>query len=97
MNIVGIFVGAVAFLSIAISRYLTIKGEYYLSKRLWVGFLFLGISLLVASLFVDNDVVSILLGILAFNFLWGIGEVIEQEKRVLKGWFPKNPKRTYNK
>jgi len=97
MNIVGIFVGAVAFLSIAISRYLTIKGEYYLSKRLWIGFLFLGISLLVASLFVDNDVVSILLGILAFNFLWGIGEVIEQEKRVLKGWFPKNPKRTYNK
>jgi len=97
MNIVGIFVGAVAFLSIAISRYLTIKGEYYLSKKLWIGFLFLGISLLVASLFVDNDVVSILLGILAFNFLWGIGEVIEQEKRVLKGWFPKNPKRTYNK
>jgi len=97
MNIVGIFVGAVAFLSIAISRYLTIKGEYYLSKRLWIGFLFLGVSLLVASLFVDNDVVSILLGILAFNFLWGIGEVIEQEKRVLKGWFPKNPKRTYNK
>jgi len=97
MNIVGIFVGAVAFLSIAISRYLTIKGEYYLSKKLWIGFLFLGVSLLVASLFVDNDVVSILLGILAFNFLWGIGEVIEQEKRVLKGWFPKNPKRTYNK
>jgi len=97
MNIVGIFVGSVAFLSIAISRYLTIKGEYYLSKRLWIGFLFLGILLLVASLFVDNDIVSILLGILSFNFLWGIGEVIEQEKRVLKGWFPKNPKRNYNK
>jgi len=97
MNIVGIFVGSVAFLSIAISRYLTIKGEYYLSKRLWIGFLFLGILLLVASLFVDNDIVSILLGILSFNFLWGIGEVIEQEKRVLNGWFPKNPKRNYNK
>ncbi|MTT25828.1 DUF4491 family protein, partial [Parabacteroides merdae] len=22
-------------------------------------------------------------------------EVFEQEERVLKGWFPKNPKRTY--
>lgn len=29
----------------------------------------------------------------AFSFFWSILEVFEQEKRVLKGWFPENPKR----
>ncbi|MBO5553156.1 MAG: DUF4491 family protein, partial [Paludibacteraceae bacterium] len=36
---------------------------------------------------------SIFLGIFAFSAFWGIGEVIKQEHRVLKGWFPENPKR----
>lgn len=31
--------------------------------------------------------------IIAFSSFWSIGEVIKQRKRVLKGWFPKNPKR----
>ena len=26
---------------------------------------------------------------------WWFKEIFEQEKRVQKGWFPKNPKRTY--
>ena len=29
----------------------------------------------------------------AFSCFWGIHEIIAQEKRVLKGWFPENPKR----
>ena len=29
----------------------------------------------------------------AYSCFWGILEIISQEKRVLKGWFPENPKR----
>lgn len=60
-----------------------------------VDFLVLGISGIAASLSVDNILVSSLLGVFAFSSFWTIKEVFEQEERVKKGWFPKNPKRTY--
>ena len=34
-----------------------------------------------------------ILGGFAFSCLWGILEMHQQEKRVLRGWFPENPKR----
>ena len=37
---------------------------------------------------------GIIVGAAAFSFFWGIHELIAQEKRVLKGWFPENPKRS---
>ena len=93
LNITGIVVGAGAFLSIALGRYLTIKAEYYFTKKFWIGFLIIGIICIVLSLMSDAFTVSSILGILGFTFLWGIGEIIEQETRVKKGWFPENPKR----
>ena len=36
---------------------------------------------------------SIIIGGFAFCCLWGIHEMFLQEKRVLRGWFPENPKR----
>jgi len=36
---------------------------------------------------------STIFGACAFSFYWGVYEMFEQEKRVLKGWFPENPKR----
>ncbi|WP_419485064.1 DUF4491 family protein, partial [Barnesiella intestinihominis] len=44
---------------------------------------------------IENVVISSLLGVFAFSSFWSIKEIFEQEKRVQKGWFPKNPKRTY--
>ncbi|MCF8335161.1 MAG: DUF4491 family protein [Bacteroidales bacterium] len=93
MNITGILVGAGAFFSIAIGRYITIKAEYYFTKKFWVGFLIIGLIFIILSLILESFIVSSISGILGFTFLWGIGEIIEQEKRVEKGWFPKNPKR----
>ncbi|MFP4619802.1 MAG: DUF4491 family protein [Bacteroidales bacterium] len=93
LNLTGILVGAGAFLSIALGRYLTIKAEYYFTKKFWIGFLILGILCMMLSLTTENFVVSSTLGILGFTFLWGIGEILEQEKRVEKGWFPENQKR----
>ena len=58
-------------------------------------FLLLGIAGAVASLCAENTFISALLGVFAFSSFWGIKEIFEQEERVRKGWFPKNPKRTY--
>lgn len=93
MNIHGLLLGAGAFLCIGIFHPLVIKAEYYCGIRAWWGFLVIGCLAATGSLFVENIYLSIFLGIFAFSAFWGIGEVIKQEHRVLKGWFPENPKR----
>jgi hypothetical protein len=93
LNYAGVIVGAATFIIIAGSRYLCIKAEYYFTKKFWIGFLIIGFVSLIGSLFTQNLLISIILGINGFTFLWGIGEILEQEERVNKGWFPKNPKR----
>lgn len=93
LNVIGIEAGMASFAIIAISRYLCIKAEYYFSKKFWIGFLIIGLASLAISLLTENLIGSVILGINGFTFLWGIGEIIEQEERVNKGWFPKNPKR----
>lgn len=93
INISGLLVGAYSFINIVIARQVCISGEYYFTKKLWIGFLLIGIASLVASLYIESIIISTILGITGFTYLWGIHEIIEQEERVTKGWYPKNPKR----
>lgn len=93
MNINGIIIGAAVFLSIGICHPLVIKMEYNWGKRSWWIWLVAGLAFCVLSLFVKNDILSIIIGGFAFCCLWGIHEMFLQEKRVLRGWFPENPKR----
>lgn len=72
---------------------LVIKTEYYTGTRLWWLFLVLGVVAVVCALFVDDVICSSLLGVVGASLLWSIGELFEQRKRVMKGWFPMNPKR----
>ena len=44
-------------------------------------------------LFVENVIVSSILGVFGASFLWSIGELFEQKERVRKGWFPKRPEK----
>jgi MFS-type transporter involved in bile tolerance (Atg22 family) len=92
-NLTGLAIGLAAFAIIALGRYTTIIAEYYFTKKFWIGFLIIGILGLASSLVVPSFVLSSVLSILGFTYLWGIGEIIEQEERVKKGWFPENPKR----
>lgn len=46
-------------------------------------------------LFIDSVFVSAICGVFAFSSFWTIKEIFEQEERVQKGWFPRNPKRKY--
>ena len=89
----GILLAVCTFLIIGLCHPLVIKTEYYFGTKPWWIWLITGISCCVAALFVQTIFWSALLGVLGASFLWGIGELLAQEKRVLKGWFPMNPKR----
>ncbi|MCQ2374492.1 MAG: DUF4491 family protein [Salinivirgaceae bacterium] len=89
----GLIVGAATFAIISIARYVCIKAEYHFGKIFWIGFLFIGIASIVASILISNTVLSVVCGIHGFTYLWGIGEIFEQAERVKKGWFPKKEKR----
>lgn len=93
MNYEGLLLGAGAFLCIGFFHPMVIKAEYYFGVRSWWAFLIVGLVAAIGSLLIENTYLSIFLGIFAFSSLWGIGEVFKQEKRVLRGWFPENPKR----
>lgn len=91
----GLFIGICTFLIIGIFHPIVVKAEYYWGTKCWWIFLLLGIGGTVASLCTENILIASLLGVFAFSSFWTIKEVFEQEERVKKGWFPKNPKRTY--
>ena len=93
MNLSGIIVGAAVFLSIGICHPAVIKMEYHLGRRSWWIWLVAGLAFCGLSLLIDNIIVSTIIGGFAFSCLWGIHEMFLQEKRVLRGWFPENPKR----
>lgn len=90
MNFNGIFIGFVAFVIIGVFHPIVIKGEYYFGKKIWPIFLFFGIIFIAISLYMNETVLSSILGVTGFSCLWSIHEIIEQEERVKKGWFPRN-------
>ncbi len=93
MSFEGIVLGASVFLIIGIFHPIVIKMEYYWGKRSWWVLLLAGIVFCVWSVFTADQTVSAILGATAFSCFWSIHELFEQEERVLKGWFPMNPKR----
>jgi len=93
MNFIGLIIAVVTFLVIGIFHPIVIKGEYYFGTKCWWWFLVIGILFVAASLYVENQIVSTILGVVGCSCLWSILEIFEQRDRVLKGWFPMNPKR----
>jgi uncharacterized membrane protein len=89
----GIIIGLAVFLIIGLLHPVVIKGEYYFGKRIWPIFLIGGLIFLVLSIFIEDLIASTISGVFGFSLLWSIHELIEQEKRVKKGWFPYNPNR----
>lgn len=93
MNFNGILLAAATFLTIGIFHPIVIKCEYHFSERIWPVFLICGLLCLALSAFIDNLLLSSVIGVVGCSCLWSIGELKEQTKRVEKGWFPENPKR----
>lgn len=95
-RLAGITIGICTFLIIGLFHPVVVKAEYYWGTRCWWVFLLLGLAGIVLSLMVSSIILSTLAGVFAFSSFWTIKEVFEQEERVKKGWFPKNPRRKYN-
>ena len=91
----GVVIGISTFLIIGLFHPIVIKAEYYWGTRCWWIFLLLGILTLAGSVWVDDLLISSPLGVFSFSSFWTIKEVFDQRKRVLKGWFPMNPKRKH--
>lgn len=97
LNWSGIVIAAATFLIIGVFHPIVIKSEYYFGVRCWWCFLIAGLVFIAASLFIVNQILSTLAGVLGCSCLWSIIELFEQRERVRKGWFPANPKRTGRK
>ena len=91
----GIIIAASTFLAIGIWHPIVIKTEYYWGTRPWIIYLLVGLTCIAGALFIENAILSSVVGVFGASALWGIGELFAQKKRVEKGWFPKNPKRKY--
>lgn len=91
----GIIIAISCFLIIGMFHPIVIKTEYHTGTRLWWLFLLAGIVCIAGALFIASSLFSAILGIVGASSLWSIKELFEQRERVLKGWFPMNPKRKH--
>lgn len=92
-NLTGLLLGICTFIIIGLFHPIVIKSEYYFGVSCWWVFMLCGIGGIIAAFLIKNVFLSYLTSIFAFSSLWGIVELFSQRKRVLKGWFPMNPKR----
>lgn len=95
LHYTGVVIAVCTFFVIGMFHPLVIKTEYYTGTKYWWVWLICGLGCIGGALFVANLYASILLGVVGASFLWGIGELFSQKKRVKKGWFPMNPKRKH--
>ncbi len=95
INYIGLITAVGTFLTIGLFHPIVIVSEYHFGTRCWWWFLLAGLCFVAVSLFVENQIVSTLFGVVGCSCLWSILEIFEQRKRVLKGWFPMNPERAH--
>lgn len=93
-HLLGLAIGIATFLIIGFFHPIVIKTEYHFGTRPWWIFLLIGVGAVVASIVIADVFWSSLLGVFGFSSFWTIKELFEQRERVIKGWFPKNPKRS---
>jgi hypothetical protein len=96
MYFTGIIIAVCTFLTIGIWHPIVIKTEYYWGTRPWIVYLVIGLAAIGAALFIENTLISAVVGVFGASALWGIGELFEQKKRVERGWFPKRQKNKNN-
>lgn len=96
MNFNGIVIAVLTFLIIGLYHPLVINAEYYFSKKIWPLFGIAGVIFIFFSVHTESTLAGTVLAVFGARAFWSIKELYEQEKRVEKGWFPKNPHRNEN-
>lgn len=90
MNYFGLLTGILTLLIIGLGFPLVIQTERRLGYLWWPYMLGVGILIIAASLFIANDWLSVIVGVLGATFIWGSTELKEQAVRAELGWFPFN-------
>lgn len=80
MHFTGIIIALATFLTIGIWHPIVIKTEYYWGTRPWVVYLVVGLACIGAALFIENTIVSAIVGVFGASALWGIGELFAQQR-----------------
>ena len=90
MNFFGIIIGIITLLIIGLGFPLVIRGERYFGYWAWVYMMSIGFLIILASLFIQSDWGSVIVGVVGATFVWGSTELKEQAVRAELGWFPFN-------
>lgn len=93
MNYFGILTGLVTLLVIGLGFPLVIHGERIFGYLCWPYMMSVGFAIILASLFVRSDWMSVLLAVLGATFVWGSTELKEQAVRTEVGWYPFNARK----
>ncbi|MGI5874448.1 MAG: DUF4491 family protein [Bacillota bacterium] len=93
MRFTGLLICAITFFVIGVFHPVVIKAEYYFSKKIWPLFAVVGVCFVLLSLRIDSTLLNSVCAVFGGTCLWSVKELFEQEKRVGRGWFPKNPRR----
>jgi len=91
MNYFGLLTGIVTLLIIGLGFPLVIQGERLFGVLWWPYMMGVGILLILTSLFIQGDWLSVLIGVLGATFVWGSTELKEQAVRTELGWYPFHP------
>lgn len=94
MNPFGLLIGILTLLIIGLGFPLVIRGERTFGYLVWPYMLGLGILIIAASLFLQNDWLSVIVAVIGATFVWGSTELKEQAVRTELGWFPFNTNKT---
>jgi hypothetical protein len=91
MNYFGLLTGIATLFIIGLGFPLVIHGERIFGVLWWPYMMSIGIVLVLVSLVIHIDWLSVLIGVLGATFVWGSTELKEQAIRAELGWYPSNP------
>ncbi len=93
MNFFGLIIATYTLLAIGVGFLWVVKLEYYIGAYINKAVFIVGCAVTVLSLFVKEPMISALIGVLGGTVIWGATELKDQEERVKRGMFKKNPKK----
>ena len=91
MNYFGLLTGIATLFIIGLGFPLVIHGERRFGVLWWPFMMSIGIVLVLVSLVIHIDWLSVLVGVLGATFVWGSTELKEQAVRAELGWYSSNP------
>ena len=90
MDLFGLLSGILTLLIIGTGFPLVIFTERWLGYLWWPYMMGLGFAIGIASLFINNDGLCVVVAILGVTLIWGSTELKEQAIRAELGWYPFN-------